>query len=70
MLIVGAGNSGAEIATELVRTRSVSLSGRTPGAIPFRMEGLAARLFLSRIMLAGVFHHILTVYPHRPGRPW
>jgi len=59
-LVVGAGNSGAEIAIELVRNRRTLLSGRDPGAIPFRMEGLAARLFLARLVF-GVFHNVLTV---------
>jgi len=60
VLVVGAGNSGAEIAMELVRTRRTLLSGRNPGAVPWRMESLAARLFLARVMF-GVFQHVLTV---------
>lgn len=61
VLIVGAGNSGAEIAMELVRKHPVWLSGRTPGMIPFRIEGLASRLLLARVVVGGVFHHVLTV---------
>ena len=34
-LLVGAGNSGAEIAIDLARTHEVSLAGRHPGHIPF-----------------------------------
>jgi putative flavoprotein involved in K+ transport len=60
VLVVGAGNSGAEIAMDLVRSRRTLLSGRAPGAIPFRMDGLAARLFLARAVF-GMFHHVLTV---------
>jgi putative flavoprotein involved in K+ transport len=60
VLVVGAGNSGAEIAIELVHSRRTLLSGRDPGAVPFRMEGLAARLFLARLVF-GVFHYVLTV---------
>jgi putative flavoprotein involved in K+ transport len=65
VLVVGAGNSGAEIAFELVRTRPTWLSGREPGAIPFDIDGLAARLALRRLMLRVVFHRLLTV-----DTPW
>ena len=62
VLVVGAGNSGAEIAIELTRNKHRTLlSGRFPGVVPFRMEGLAARLVLARLVLGGIFHHVLTV---------
>jgi putative flavoprotein involved in K+ transport len=61
VLIVGAGNSGAEIALEAVRGHPTWLSGRDTGHIPFRIEGLAARLFLIRLVLRFGFHHLLTV---------
>jgi putative flavoprotein involved in K+ transport len=61
VLLVGAGNSGAEIARELVRTHHTWLSGRPPGVVPFRMEGLASRLILARLVIGGVFHHVLTL---------
>ncbi|HEY5990556.1 MAG TPA: NAD(P)/FAD-dependent oxidoreductase [Streptosporangiaceae bacterium] len=61
VLIVGAGNSGAEIAMELAPTHSVLLSGRSTGHIPFRIEGWASRFVLARIVLRGVFHRVLTV---------
>jgi putative flavoprotein involved in K+ transport len=60
VLVVGAGNSGAEIAIELVRSRRTLLSGRDIGAVPFRIEGLAAKLLLARLVF-GAFHHVLTV---------
>lgn len=60
-LVVGFGNSGAEIALELSRTRRTYISGRDTGAIPFRIDGLASRLFLSQIVFRGVFHRLLTV---------
>jgi putative flavoprotein involved in K+ transport len=44
VLVVGAGNSGADIALELAAGRRVRLSGELPAAIPFDMEGLAGRL--------------------------
>jgi putative flavoprotein involved in K+ transport len=61
VLIVGAGNSGSEIAMELGRGRRVWMSGRDTGEIPFRIEGRLARLGLARVVLRGVFHRVLTV---------
>jgi putative flavoprotein involved in K+ transport len=61
VLIVGAANSGAEIATELSKTRRTWLSGRHVGNLPFEYDGTAARLFLTPLLLRGVFHHVLTV---------
>lgn len=39
VLVVGAGNSGVQIATELAETRNVWLSGRDTGVIPRRLLG-------------------------------
>jgi putative flavoprotein involved in K+ transport len=62
VLVVGAGNSGAEIALELARTgHRVSMSGRSVGEVPFDISGLAARLFLFRLVLRVVFHRVLTL---------
>ena len=61
VLIVGAGNSGADIATELARTHRTWLSGRHPGHVPFRIESLLARLILVRLVLRVLFHRVLTV---------
>lgn len=61
VLIVGAGNSGAEIALETVRSHRTWLSGRHTGHIPFRIEGVAARPFLARLALRVGFHHLLTI---------
>ena len=61
VLLVGAGNSGAEIGVELASRHRVWLSGRHPGHIPFRNEGLLARLILIRLIFRVVFHRILTV---------
>jgi putative flavoprotein involved in K+ transport len=61
VLIVGAGNSGSEIAKELVRAGHPTwMSGRDTGHIPFRIEGMAARLVLVRLVLRGLFHRVLT----------
>jgi putative flavoprotein involved in K+ transport len=61
VLVVGAGNSGAEIALELARSRAVWLSGRNVGTVPFDVEGTASRLFLARLVIGFVFHHVITV---------
>jgi putative flavoprotein involved in K+ transport len=61
VLIVGAGNSGSEIALELSRAgHKVWMSGRSTGEIPFRISGLAGRLFLVRLVLRFLFHRVLT----------
>jgi putative flavoprotein involved in K+ transport len=61
VLLVGAGNSGADIAMELASDRRTWLSGRDTGHIPFRIEGLAARLLLVWLVLRVLFHRVLTV---------
>jgi putative flavoprotein involved in K+ transport len=60
VLVVGAGNSGAEIALDAVRgSRRVRLSGRDVGHVPIRIESFAAR-FVLPLILRGVFHRVLT----------
>jgi len=61
VLLAGAGNSGAEIAVEVGRRHRTWMSGRDTGGIPFRIDGLPARLFLQRLVLRFVFHHVLTI---------
>ncbi len=62
VLIVGAGNSGSEIAMELACTgRATWMSGRDTGHVPFRIDGTAARLGLLRLVLRGLFHRVLTL---------
>jgi putative flavoprotein involved in K+ transport len=61
VLIVGAGNSGAEIAMDLVSRHRIWMSGRDTGEIPFRVNSLAARLFLLRVVFRLVFHRIFTI---------
>jgi putative flavoprotein involved in K+ transport len=62
VLVVGAGNSGAEIALEVARAGHPTwLSGRNVGQIPFRIGGLAGRLLLARLVLRVLFHRVLTM---------
>ena len=61
VLLVGGGNSGAELAVEIARQHRTWMSGRDTGHIPFRIDGLPARLFLARFVLRFVFHRVLTV---------
>jgi putative flavoprotein involved in K+ transport len=62
-LVVGVGNSGAEIAYELARHggRTVYLAGREAGQVPFKIDGTAARLGLSRFVLRVIFHRLLSL---------
>jgi putative flavoprotein involved in K+ transport len=60
VLIVGVGNSGADIALEVARTHPTWLSGKESGHIPFRIEGFVARHLLVR-MVRFVGHRILTL---------
>jgi len=62
VLLVGAGNSGVEIALDVARGgHRTFVAGRDTGHIPFRIDGLAARLFLQRFVLRFLFHRVLTV---------
>lgn len=62
VLIVGAGNSGAEIAVDLARAgHPIAMSGKSTGEVPFRIDGFWARLFLLRLVLRVFFHRVLTV---------
>jgi putative flavoprotein involved in K+ transport len=60
LLIVGAGNSGAEIALDVARGRSVWMSGREVGHVPFRIDRLFAQLVLVPALFRLVFHRLLT----------
>src|SRR5437870_5600528 len=59
VLIVGAGNSGADIALEVVRRHPTWLSGRDVGHVPFRIDGLAARFALRVVRFIG--YRVLTL---------
>jgi len=59
VLLVGAGNSGADICLEVARDHKTWLSGRHPGHVPLRIDGLVTRHLVHLFRFAG--HHVLTV---------
>jgi putative flavoprotein involved in K+ transport len=59
VLVVGAGNSGAEIAFEVSRSHPTYLSGKPSGQLPVRHGPAAARFVLPVVRLVG--HHVLTL---------
>jgi putative flavoprotein involved in K+ transport len=61
VLIVGAGNSGAEIAMDLAPHHHILMSGRDTGQVPFKVDGLPARLFLLRLLFRLFFHRVFTI---------
>ena len=60
VLIVGVGNSGADIGIEVARTHPTWMSGKETGHVPFRIESALWRFFLVRL-LRFFGHHVLTV---------
>lgn len=62
VLVVGAGNSGSELAIEAAKNNhEVWLSGRDTGHIPFDIEGTLSKLILGRLVLRILFHRIITI---------
>lgn len=62
VLLVGAGNSGAEIALELAKQgRQVTVAGRSTGEAPVRMNSFWGRWLGVRLLLRFVFHRLLTI---------
>jgi putative flavoprotein involved in K+ transport len=60
VLVAGAGNSGAEIALDVVGEHHTTLAGPDTGHVPFRIEGLVGRIGV-RIVLRVLFHRVFTV---------
>ena len=61
VLIVGAGNSGAEIAVELARTgRRTYVAGRDVGQIPFDVTNPAVLRLVVPVIFRVLFHRVLT----------
>ncbi|MEZ0449896.1 flavin-containing monooxygenase [Cellulomonas sp. ICMP 17802] len=59
VLVVGTGNSGAELAAELARTRPVLLAGPDPDQIPTRLTTATSAVVLPIVQL--VHRHVLTL---------
>jgi putative flavoprotein involved in K+ transport len=59
VLVVGAGNSGAEIAFESAREHPTWIAGSESGHIPWPIDSFVARFFLVRLVRF-MGHHILT----------
>jgi putative flavoprotein involved in K+ transport len=70
VLVVGVGNSGAEIAYEISRTHTTWLSGKPTAQIPFRHGPRAARFAFPMVRFLGM--HVLTVRTPigRKARPY
>ena len=61
VLLVGAGNSAAELAKELSPHHRVWMSGPSTGTLPFRIAGLFGRLIGVRLVLKVLFMRVLSV---------
>jgi putative flavoprotein involved in K+ transport len=61
VLVVGAGNSGAEIALEVAGRHPTWLAGKESGHVPFRIEGAAARFVFQPLLFRFIGHRVLTV---------
>jgi putative flavoprotein involved in K+ transport len=61
VLVVGAGNSGAEIALEVAGRHPTWLAGKESGHVPFRVESTAARFVFQPLLFRFIGHRVLTV---------
>ncbi len=61
VLVVGAGNSGGEIAIEVVKQHPTWLAGKESGHVPFRIERAPARFVFLPLLFRCVGHRVLTV---------
>jgi putative flavoprotein involved in K+ transport len=60
VLVVGAGNSGADISLETAQSRPTFLAGTESGHVPWRIDTFIATSVLVRL-LRFVGHHVLTI---------
>lgn len=58
VLVVGVGNSGAEISVEVAGTHPTLLAGKERGSVPFDIDGFAARFLVYGLRF--VEHHVLS----------
>jgi putative flavoprotein involved in K+ transport len=61
VLVVGVGNSGAEIALEVAGGHPTWLAGKESGHVPFRIEGAPARFVFQPLLFRVIGHRVLTV---------
>ncbi len=61
ILVVGVGNSGAEIAVDLARSHRTWLAEKETGHVPVRVDGLVARYVFQPLLFGLIGHHVLTV---------
>ena len=61
VLVIGAGNSGGEIAIELASERSILLAGDIKAHVPFRVERVFARYVVLPLLFRFLAHRVLTV---------
>ena len=61
VLVVGAGNSGGEIAIEVVKQHPTWLAGKESGHVPFRIERAAAKFVFLPLLFRFIGHRVLTV---------
>jgi len=59
VLVIGAGNSGCEIALEVSKTHKTWLAGRDTGHIPFHIKSKVGHLMMP-VVLRFMFHRIFT----------
>jgi putative flavoprotein involved in K+ transport len=60
VLIVGVGNSGADIGIDVAKSHPTWISGKESGHIPWPIESFAGRFFLVRLVRF-LGHHVLTL---------
>src|SRR5262249_27513543 len=60
VLVVGVGNSGADIAMDVAKSHRTLIAGKESGHIPWRIDTFLASFFLFR-MMRFVGHHLLTL---------
>jgi putative flavoprotein involved in K+ transport len=60
-LVVGVGNSGAEIAVELAGSRHTWLAGSETGHVPVNIDGLVAQYVFQPLLFGLIGHYVLTV---------
>ena len=61
VLVAGAGNSGVEIALDVVRGHHVTVAGRDTGHVLFHIDRRPSLVILMRLTLRVMFHRVLSI---------